>query len=133
MENLTWKYVKPLERTSSVEDFEKKYNVSFPDDLRQCIKSNNGGRPSLNTFDTDKSKDRVFKTLLSFNETDVENIYKFFPVISSQSDGLIPFASDPGGNYLCLKNTDVVLYLHETGDFEYVSDSFSALLEKLHE
>jgi len=130
---IKWKYVKPLSKMSAVEDFEKENDVSFPLDLKECIKSNNGGRPSCNVFDTAKSSDRVFKTLLSFNESDIENVYKFFPIIRSQSSDLTPFASDPFGNYLCLKGNIIVLFLHETGQSEYVSDTFSDLLAKLHE
>jgi hypothetical protein len=133
MAEIAWKYVKPLSKTSAVEDFEKAKNVSFPLDLKECIKTNNGGRPSLNIFDTDKSTGRVFKTLLSFNESDVENIYIFFPIIRSQSNDLTPFASDPFGNYLCLKGNKIVLFLHETEQLEYISDTFSDLLVKLHE
>ena len=133
MADITWKYVKPLSKIDAIEDFEKENNISLPLDLKKCIKANNGGRPSLKVFDTDDSKERVFKTLLSFNESDVENIYKYFPIIYSHSNNLIPFASDPFGNYICLQDSKVVLFLHETGKSEYIADSFSGLLEKLHE
>jgi hypothetical protein len=133
MAQITWKYVKPLSISSAVEDFEKKNDVFFPTDLKACIKANNGGRPSLNAFNTDKTKDRVFKTLLSFNESDTENIYTYFPIIHSKSNDLVPFASDPSGNYLCLHDNKIVLFLHETGKLEAVADSFSNLLEKLHD
>ena len=133
MAEITWKYVKPLSNVNAVEDFEKQNHVQFPLNLKQCLKDNNGGRPSLNVFDTDKSKERVFKALLSFNEADAENIYKFFPIIYSQSHGrLLPFASDPSGNYLCLQGTKIVLFLHEDETEEGVADSFSELLEKLY-
>ena len=131
MTELSWKYVKPLLKADAVDNFEKENNISLPQDLKQCITLNNGGRPSLNVFDTGISKDRVFKTLLSFNESDKENIFTFFPIIHSQKNGLIPFASDPGGNFLCLMGTKVVLYLHENGNIEQVADSFSDLLAKL--
>ena len=133
MAKITWKYVKPLSKSTAIEDFERKNNVSLPSDLKECIKANNGGRPSFNVFDTADSKDRVFKTLLSLNESDVENIYKFFVIINSQLKDLIPFASDPFGNYLCLQNNKIVLFLHETRQLEYVSDTFSAFLAKLHD
>jgi cell wall assembly regulator SMI1 len=133
MANITWKYIKPLSKTDAIENFEKKNGISFPSDLKKCIKANNGGRPSSTVFDTNDSKERVFKALLSFNESDAENIYKYFPIINSHSNNLIPFASDPFGNYICLKDSKVVLFLHETGKLEYIADSFSCLLEKLYE
>jgi hypothetical protein len=132
MTEITWKYVKPLINIGAIEEFEKKANISLPLDLKECIKANNGGRPSYSIFDTANSKGRVFKALISFNELDVENIYKFFPIKESQFNDLIPFASDPFGNYLCLQDTKIVLYLHETAKLEFISNSFTGLLEKLH-
>ena len=132
MANLTWKYVKPLSNSNAVEDFEKDNHITIPQDLKQCIKDNNGGRPSLNVFDTNKSRDRVFKTLLSFNKADKETIFSLFPSIHSEHNGLIPFASDPGGNYLCIQGTKIVLFLHENETLEDIADSFSELLLKLH-
>jgi hypothetical protein len=131
MANITWKYVKALTTATAIEDFEKANDFSFPQDLKQCIKTNNGGRPSKNVFDTAKSKERVFKTLLSFNPADVESIQKYFPTVRAENHALVPFASDPFGNFLCMQNGEVVLFLHETGAIEPVAKSFTALLEKL--
>jgi hypothetical protein len=133
MTEIEWKYVKPIIKANAIEVFEKENNLLLPSDLKECVKANNGGRPSLNVFDTNDSKDRIFKTLLSFNESDVENIYKYFSIINSRLKKLIPFASDPSGNYLCLRDEQIVFFLHETGQLEYVSDSFSSLLKKLHD
>ena len=132
MQDITWKYVKTLQSESAVEDFEKANNVSFPQDMKECIKANNGGRPDRKFFDTDKAKERVFKTLLSFNETDIENIYKFFPIVRNTVPDLLPFASDPFGNFFCVKENRIVLLMHETGAIEEVADSFSHFLSKLY-
>jgi len=132
MANLTWKYVKPLSNTNAIEDFEKENNITIPQDLKQCVKYNNGGRPSLNVFDTNKSRGRVFKTLLSFNKTDVENVFSLFSIIHSKHKEIIPFASDPSGNYLCIKGTKIVLFLHENEMLEDIADSFSEFLSRLH-
>jgi hypothetical protein len=134
MQNVDWKYVKKLTNESAVKDFEEKFQMTLPDDLKQCIKAHNGGRPSKNIFDTEKTKERVFKTLLSFNDTDVENIYKYFPIIRRVSKSLIPFASDPSGNFLCVRDGRIVLYLHETDEIEEIkADSFSDFLGKLYD
>jgi cell wall assembly regulator SMI1 len=133
MSDITWKYVKKLTNDNAVEEFERKNQISFPEDLKQCIKMHNGGRPSRNIFDTDKTKERMFKTLLSFNNNDVENIDKYFHVIQTKLKNLLPFASDPGGNFLCIQNNKVVLYLHDTGNIEKVADSFSEFLKNLYD
>jgi cell wall assembly regulator SMI1 len=132
MADIMWKYVKPLANKAAVENFEKAKGISLPSDLKLCITMNNGGRPEKNVFDTEQSKGRVFKTLLSFNESDIETIYKFFPLDTKKSSSFIPFASDPGGNFLCLKENKIVLFLHETDTFENVADSFTELLAKLY-
>jgi hypothetical protein len=132
MVNITWKYVKALKSPTSIDDFEKKEKIHFPHDLKQCFIERNGGRPFPNAFDTDASEGRVFKTLFSFNDSDSENIFTFFPILRAETPQLIPFASDPFGNFICLNGSAIVLYLHETGKIEHIADSFSAFLEKLH-
>ncbi|GHU46580.1 hypothetical protein FACS1894200_00420 [Spirochaetia bacterium] len=133
MSDITWKYVKKLQNEASIEAFEEINKVRFPSDLKECIKQNNGGRPDKKVFNTDKEKERVFKALFSFNESDAENIYTFFPIIRKEAPDLLPFASDPGGNFLCVKDSKIVLFLHETGTIENAADSFSDFLSKLYD
>ena len=130
--DITWEYVKPLSSITLIDDFERENNITFPPDLKSCLLKNNGGRPSKNTFDTKRSKEKVFKALLSFNKSDLETIYMVYPVLDEEKKGLIPFASDPGGDILCIQNNAVVLYSHETGGIEKVSNSFTELLSKLY-
>ena len=127
-----WQFVHKLKKQSLVEDFETKNHVTLPSDLKECIKKNNAGLPDKNVFDTEKSVERVFNSLFSYNPGDLDNIYDVFPFFSKMKPPLIPFASDPFGNTLCVLNDNIVLYLHETGDIEAVADSFSDLLEKLY-
>ncbi len=130
--NLTWKYVKELKDLNAIFDFEKKYGVLFPEDLKEYIIKYNGGRPSKSIFDTTKEKGHVFKALLSFNRDDRETIFITYDVLQKEDSSLLPFASDPAGNFLCIKDGKVVLYFHETGELEAVADSFSAFLETLY-
>lgn len=130
--NQRWKYVKELQNKQAVTDFETQHNVVFPDDLKEWILKNNGGRPYNSTIDTEKTKSRVFKSLLSFNPDDKETIFTVYDVLQKEDKSLLPFASDPSGNFFCIKNGKIVLWLHETGTIENVADSFSAMLKKLH-
>lgn len=115
-----------------VGDFEKEHSVTFPEDLKEYIIKYNGGRPSKSIFDTAKEKGHVFKLLLSFNRDDRETIFTTYEVLQKEDSSLLPFASDPSGNFLCIKDGKVVLYLHETGKVEAVLNSFSEFLEKLY-
>lgn len=130
MEDLIWKYIKPLKDKKSLNIIEEKFKFKIPIDLRECILKNNGGRPNRKVFDTDKSTERVMKTLLSYNENDLESIYK----VEKEENDLFPFAIDPSGNYICIdKENSVILWNHETNTGEYVAKSFSDFLSKLYE
>lgn len=132
MNEIIWKYVKPLKNANAIDVFEKEHAVSFPADLREILFKNNGGRPSLKYYDTKTEKDKEFKTLLSFNEEDSETIYKHYPLDSSDKT-LIPFASDPAGNYFVLKDNSIYLWKHESDSTIFLASSFSAFLSMLHE
>lgn len=131
MDEITWKYVKELKNTNVVDAFEKEKRIEFPNDLKQVLLKYNGGRPSLKYYDLQNEKDKEFKTLLSFNETDIENIYKHFP-LDSKFENLIPFASDPAGNYFVLSNKKICLWNHETDTIQEIAKTFSDFLQMLH-
>ena len=132
MSEITWKYVKPLKDTNAIENFEKEHSVSFPSDLKDILSKNNGGRPSVKYYDTKTEKDKEFKTLLSFNEEDIETIYKYYPLDSSD-DKLLPFASDPAGNYFVVKDGKICLWNHENDSTICLANTFSDFLASLHE
>jgi hypothetical protein len=129
---VTWQFVHKLKKLSLVEEFEAANHISLPTDLRECIKANNAGMPDKFVFNTEQSQERVFNSLFSYTPGDLDNIYDVFPVFAEMEQGLIPFASDPFGNTLCVKDNKIVLYLHETDRIENVADSFSELEEKLY-
>ena len=127
--NVNWKYVTPLKNQNSIETFEAKYGVKFPEDLKEIFKQHNGGCPSAKYFDTASEQEQEFKSLLSFNEDDVENIYDFvFP----DNKDVIPFATDPAGNLFCLYRNAIYYWQHETDRMEFLANSFSEFLGKLY-
>ncbi len=140
MSDLTWKYVKPLEDNDAVANFADKNGLKLPQDIISCIKQNNGGRPNKKMFDTEVSKGRLIKSLLSFNKRDLETIYDIFNMLKNENPvpiankNLVPIASDPGGNYICYNtiNQNIVLWLHETNATENIADSFTAFLKALY-
>lgn len=131
MKEITWKYVKELEDIEAISKFEIDNNIIFPEDLKNYLQKYNGGRPSSRLFDTAKEKEHEFKTLLSFNKADIETIYKNFP-IDSKHEKLIPFASDPAGNYFCLYRNAIYYWHHERDEAEYLADTFEEFLKKLY-
>ena len=127
-----WKYVKTLKDVSSIEKFESEHGISFPKDLKDILLKYNGGRPPRRYFDVGSEKDKEFKTLLSFNESDIETIYKCYPLDSADKT-LIPFASDPAGNYFVLKDNAVCLWNHETDKTVFLAPTFTEFLQMLHD
>lgn len=134
MINLTWNYVKPLKNDNAVECFEADNGLKLPPDIIACVKQNNGGRPDKKVFDTEVSKGRLMKSLLSFNKDDLETVYDAMDILKNENAKLVPIATDPGGNYICYDTIqhDIVLWLHETNTTERISDSFTAFLKALY-
>lgn len=135
MNDLTWKYVKELKNENLIENFEIENLVKLPFNLVECIKKYNGGRPNRKIFDTEVSKERVFKSLLSYNHDDLETVYLASEVLKNEGQKLIPIASDPSGNYICYnpEKKYIELWLHETNTSEKISDDFDSFLNSLYE
>ena len=131
MNNISWKYVKPLVNLESIAEYETLTGSLLPDDIKEVIKMYNGGRPSLKYYDLPKEKDKEFKTLLSFNRNDIENVFAFYP-LDSANGKIVPFASDPAGNLFVIKEGKIYLWSHESDTTVFLAESFSVFLETLH-
>ena len=133
MSNIVWKYIVPLNENDSVEKYEKWSGLSLPDDLKTLVMTNNAGMPDICVFDTETSKNKVLKGLLSFNESDSENVYEFTEVLRDYGfDHLIPFALDPFGNVICAENEKIVFWDHETKETEHAANSISEFMNQLY-
>lgn len=134
MENINWKYVKNLQSVESISVFEKMIGCNIPEDIKNCIIKYNGGRPDKKVYNTDLTKERTIKSLLSYNINDLETVYDAYNAVSKSNDNLVPVASDPAGNYICFnkRNQKIVLWLHETDAEESVADTFTDFLNKLY-
>lgn len=132
MHNISWKYVKPLADEESIAEYEAQTGVSLPDDIKSIVRQQNGGRPSLKYYDLPSEKDKEFKTLLSFNRNDVENVFAFYP-LDSANKKLVPIAIDSAGNCFVVKNGAIHLWLHELDRTVFVAESFTSFLKMLHD
>ena len=130
-----WKYISPLRVGTEVEVLELKYYNPVPDDLKECIKQNNGGMPSLARFSLSK-KELIFGGLLSFNAGDNDSIYDFIAEFETGDKSrltMLPFGLDPFGNFFCIKDQKVVFFDHESDSVIPIADTFSAFLDALHD
>lgn len=128
---INWERVAPIcdELISKVESL---YSIQIPDDLKSILKESNGGVPSKRLFDDGKSKKHEMKTLLSYNRSDIENVYSAFEVLKEIDSKLIPFANDPAGNLICYDGSKVVYWNHETDEIEPIADSVTEFFDKLY-
>jgi cell wall assembly regulator SMI1 len=115
-----------------IAEAEKQFGIQLPDDIKKVFVYANNGRPSVCTFDSPKSKEHVLKKLLSFKKDDIENVYKAKAVVDNDDKSLFPLANDPSGNLICLKNNIIVYWHHETGEVEFLANSFAEFLNSLY-
>lgn len=132
---MNWKYVKPLKSESNIKEFEEKYSFDFPDSFIEIVKKYNGARPENDSYDTDKTKERTIKSLLSFNKDDKETIWKINEWSAEElGDKYVAFAIDHFGNLICFSKRDksIVFINTDFPEIENISSNFSDFLDKLY-
>lgn len=128
-----WSRPKVLRNPNTIKQLEKTYGFSLSDDLTNCILSNNGARPRPNTIKLENGEVNDVKLLLSYNDSDTENIFKVIEYfINTYNATLIPFAVDSVGNYFCEQDKRIVLWTQDAEIYP-VCNSFSEFLEALYE
>ena len=97
------------------------YNVNLTNKMKQCIIDNNGGRPSVYRFDTDKRSGYVFQSLFSYNKNDKCTIYDVYPSMFENTT-LFPIGLESAGNIICYdqKEKIYVLWNHENNKCEKI-------------
>ena len=128
---ITWKYATPIS-DELISEVESKYDIQLPEDLKSILKEGNNGVPSKRFFDTNVAEGHEWKTLLSYDKSDIENVYSAISILKDVDVNLFPFGNDPAGNMICLKGGKVVFWNHETDALEFVADSISEFLAKLY-
>ena len=141
---MEWKSVKKNISLNNIKDVESKFNIKFPQDYIGCVLENNKGRPLPSTYDFEFRKEAVFSRLLSLQIEDKGNMVEVRGWIKDRLlDGIIPFADDPFGNYICFdyRNSlkpEIVFWDHEVASENKekclfkICNNFSDLLSKLY-
>ncbi len=117
---------------SIIKEAEDTFDIKYPEDYKNVIREYNNARPTISTFDTEVSKEHVFKKLLSLKKNDIETVYKARQVLYSIDNSLIPFGIDPAGNFLCFKKGFVYYWLHEDNTIRKVANNFSDFIDSLY-
>lgn len=132
---MNWKYVKALKSENAIAEFEKAYKIEFPDSFKELVTKFNGGRPEKDVYDTDKTKERTIKSILSFNQDDKETIWKINEYSTEElGDKYVAFAIDHFGNLLCFSKSDqsIIFMDSETLKTEVIANDFASFIEKLY-
>lgn len=130
---IQWDFKIDLNRESILQDIEKEYEISIPEEVKAFIIEHNAASPTPNTVEIN-GIERVYDATLSFNdEEDDATTFRFAMQIVNKP-GYIPFAQDPFGNFFCIDSTKslVAFYNHEEDFVEDTEVNLATLLKMLH-
>ena len=117
---------------------EKYFKVTFPDDYKSVVKSNDGASPSPDCWDIPGGeKEKTFDALIPLSGDEDESITDHYETLKDEYNvsDLIPFALDAFGNYICFKIPDMRVFYFDTeaGESVFVTESFSEFISLLYE
>jgi len=132
MANINWSFSTPVTDVNIIDLVESNFTISIPDELRELILKHNGGYPSLSRCNIPGFGETDFKMLLSYNEDDDESIFDVMDYfVKKYHKRVIPFASDSGSGYFCVKD-DYIVYVAETIDSPIpICENINQLLNNL--
>ena len=145
--------LQPSLREEDIRTFELQLGISLPDDYRRFLLAHNGGQPEPGAFPVFSfavGDYAVLNRFLGIRQGEYEDLANYYVnVFRGRIPGdLLPIASDPGGNLICLSVAGpdrgrVYFWFHEEESDEgqspgysniyFIADSFSALLDSLTE
>lgn len=126
-----WRYIKPLKNEEQVKVVEKELEFHFDKSYVDLVKKFNGGRPPLDELDSVEFGDLIFKSFLSLNKEDIENIFKAYSFMIDKN--IVPFAIDDNGNYYVFNKQQVgVFFLNQdSGKMIKICDSFKSFVKMI--
>jgi len=120
-------------------NFEKKLGIGFPipEEFKKFLAKYNGGSFDECVFLDGPRCPVVVAMFLPFCDTESNSINSNFNYFHKEiSDGVIPFASDPGGNYFLLgfkpdNKNKVYFWDHETQKSHELAENFESFVNAL--
>lgn len=109
MADITWSFSIPIKDVNTIDYVEGLFSVKFPRELKDLILKHNGGHPSLDKCRIPGYGETDFKLLLSYNDDDDETVFDVLEYfVKKYHKRVIPFASDSGSGYYCVKDDYIV-------------------------
>lgn len=131
----------PLAADATVSSVEAALGVRFPTDFLAVARRHQGRAPTPSHYRLPDGSRGVFNQLLHFEPSPPASNYvgAWRDLQDLLPERVVPFAPDPGGNYLCLDyresetNPRVVFWSHDEPDapLQPVAANFTELLDKL--
>lgn len=133
MYGIAWDFEIPLKNEKIFEQFESKYLLSIPNDLKKLIIQHNAGYPTPCKVNVPNLGEREIKLLLSYNREDDENIYQVIDDFCRNFHRrVLPFAVDSFSGYYCIKDNSIVVYVEDDDNALYpIAESISVFLCQL--
>lgn len=130
---LKWKFKLNNVTEEEILEYENKYSITVPELLKEIIIEYNGCTVEPNRFDIKDVKGKVLASFMSFSKKDSENVFIFTEILKKNNFELfIPFAMDPFGNYLCIKENDVLFISNDFSYQETICNSFELFINNLY-
>ena len=108
-----------IKTKNAFEILEKKYNMVFPEEVKNFFEENNAGVPQKMYISID-GDDYEVRSFLSFNEDDEYDIYKPLDFFQTKTKGkIVPFAIDSGDNYYCYNKENGCVYFYASSEDKY--------------
>ena len=143
-----WKKTEKPCSEADIAYVEQQLGIRFPRSFREMMIDYHGAYArEKDVFDTADEKGKAFNNFVTFFSNDrYSYILRVMDNISDRLPGnAVPFARDPGGNYLCFRYSDssnepeVWYWDHElafedpTTSLTFVAHTFEAFLDSLYE
>ncbi|MDY2997908.1 MAG: SMI1/KNR4 family protein [Faecalimonas sp.] len=128
-----WRFKIELKDQTIFETIQQDMSKKFPDELKDFIIDHNAASPDQNSI-LINGIERIVNSVLSFNKKE-EEATTYFSVSQVIGDKtIIPFASDPFGNYFCylLKSEKIGYYDHEEQKICETSLSLKEFIDDLY-
>lgn len=116
-----------------IERLEADLNIILPNDYKKEILSLNGKSYARAYILDSQYEELDFSGFISLNSKDERNVYDVYGEVI-EDPKYFPFADTDFGDYFCfnLKEKQIVLYLHETGNIIPICDTFTKFLKMLN-
>ncbi len=136
MEN-KWQFYNKL-NNDTINDIEMKFNISFPNDIKEFLLKYNASSPSSKFFDTVETREEMLNNIIDFNKGSIDSFEEIYITLKDFLPlNTIPFARDGMGNYICTQENEdngykIVFFEHETQTLMGITDSLSEFISSLY-